>query len=100
MIYQLPNGKIINITIEQYLELTDEDIQYLMSINFGEYASSPWVGSAIKKKRSIQKNDEEPEDRSIDYVPEEEDGSQPGMFPFEETPLEDIPDIPDESTLD
>ena len=49
MIYQLPNGKIINITIEQYLELSDEDIQYLVSIDYGNFARSPWAESAISK---------------------------------------------------
>ena len=76
MVYQLPNGKIIHITIDQYLDLTDEDIQYLMSINFGEYATSPWVGSALskRKKRNLDE-DEDIHDTSMDYSEEDPDRS-------------------------
>jgi len=47
MVYQLPNGKVIYITIDQYLDLTEEDIQYMMSINHGDHASNPFTNSAI-----------------------------------------------------
>ena len=49
MIYQLPTGKIIYITVEQYLSLSDDELDSLSSMNIGEYAKSPWVGSVIKK---------------------------------------------------
>jgi len=35
MIYQLPNGKIINISIETYLRMTDEDFKNLSESNIG-----------------------------------------------------------------
>jgi hypothetical protein len=35
MIYQLPNGKIINISIEAYLRMSDEDMRYLNESEFG-----------------------------------------------------------------
>ena len=35
MIYQLPNGKIINISIETYLKMTDEDFKNLQDSNIG-----------------------------------------------------------------
>ena len=37
MLYQLPNGKTIFLTIEEYLRMSDEDIQYYISIDYGEY---------------------------------------------------------------
>lgn len=49
MIYQLPNGKVIQLTIEEYLALTDLDIQYLMSIDYGEHIIDPFLGSAVEK---------------------------------------------------
>ena len=70
MIYQLPNGKIIHLSIEEYLDLTDQDVQYLMSINAGNHASSPWHGSSIKRSGRKRKDDEEDEDHSIDYSPD------------------------------
>jgi hypothetical protein len=99
MVYQLPNGKVIQLTIEQYLDLTDEDIQYMMSINFGDYAKSPWLGSTLTKKEK-RSSHEDDIDRSIDYYPEDPDmshGDNPGE---QEILMDDIPDIPDESTLD
>ncbi len=49
MLYQLPNGKVVNISVEDYLNLTDEDIQALVALNFGEYATSYWFGSCINQ---------------------------------------------------
>lgn len=99
MYYQMSNGKVIQMTIEQYLNLTDQDIQYLTSINFGEYANSPWVGSTLSRNK---KNKEESEvDNRIDYTPEEEDLDHGGSLGLgEEISLDDCPDIPDESSLD
>ena len=47
VIYQLPNGKIVYLTMEEFLDLSDEDIAYLLSIDFGESANSPWLGSVL-----------------------------------------------------
>ena len=44
MLYQLPNGKVVHLTIEEFLDLTDEDMQYLMSIDFGEHIRDPFTG--------------------------------------------------------
>ena len=38
-------------TIEDYLNLTHRDIQYLLSINAGEYINNPWADSAISRIR-------------------------------------------------
>ena len=48
MQYQLPNGKVVHLSIEEYLDLTDEDIQYLMSIDYGEHIRDPFSGSAVE----------------------------------------------------
>jgi hypothetical protein len=43
-------------SIEDYLNLTLKDVQYLLSINAGEYISNPWADSAISKiKKEIEK---------------------------------------------
>ena len=49
MQYQLPNGKVVHLSIEEYLDLTDEDVQYLMSIDYGEHIGDPFTGSAVEK---------------------------------------------------
>jgi hypothetical protein len=68
MLYQLPNGKVINLTIEQYLDLTDEDIQYMISIEYGEYALNPFSNSAVVEntKEKIYDFDFLPDDEKID----------------------------------
>ena len=40
MIYQLPNGKIINISIDTYLRMSDEEIKYLSESDSGSHGSS------------------------------------------------------------
>jgi hypothetical protein len=47
MLYQLPNGKVVHLSTEEFLDLTDEDIQYLMSLDYGEYIKNPFSGSAV-----------------------------------------------------
>jgi hypothetical protein len=49
MLYQLPNGKVIEMSTEQYLEMTDEDFEYLIAYNYGEMQENPWFGSVITK---------------------------------------------------
>ena len=47
MLYQLPNGRVINITIEQYLSMSDSEIQYLLCSNAGEAIHNPFTSSAL-----------------------------------------------------
>jgi hypothetical protein len=49
MMFQLPTGKVIYLTVEEYLSLSDEDIQALIAGNLGDYPTSYWEGSVIKK---------------------------------------------------
>ena len=51
-------------SVEEYLNLTKRDIQYLLSINAGDYISNPWSGSVISsmKKQSEDSEDEEDPD--------------------------------------
>jgi hypothetical protein len=58
MLYQLPNGKAIEISTEQYFEMTDEDFEYLMAYNYGEIQEDPWFGSVITKTAPIDIPDE------------------------------------------
>ena len=87
MLYQLPTGKTISISFEQFLELTDEDIQYLVSINYGDVILSPFHKSSIKeKKQKIVPSD----DKSIDFSEESEEvaPAQQKFVPLEEEQYE------------
>lgn len=84
MLYSLPTGKVIELSTEQYLELTDEELEYLISINYGEHIENPFFGSFMTKP-NILDHDEitfihdhldnsllDVDDISIDYTPEED----------------------------
>lgn len=82
MLYQLPNGKVISITIEQYLELTDLDVQYLMSIDFGDHLVDPFFASAVETK-----------DKRVydfDYISGDEEFTN---IPDDSIPFDDIIDL-------
>ena len=64
MLYQLSNGKTIYLSVEDFLNLTDEDIQYLISTGQGSDPVNPFHGSALSKKGKTIVNKH---DTSIDY---------------------------------
>ena len=92
MYYQLPNGKVIQISIEDYLDMTDQDIQMLMSVNAGDHIYSPFHGSVIKqtpKKKEII-------DKSIDFSPDDEEKMGFDDSNTEEDSLLEDLDLPDQ----
>lgn len=83
MLYQLPNGKVIFLTIEQYLDLTDEDEQYLMSLDAGEYALNPFLESAVLQNTKEKYYD-------FDYLPDDESCDD---IISDDAPFDDIIDL-------
>jgi len=76
MIYQLPNGRVIKLSIDTYLKMTDEDLRYLNEINIGSTSSDdPFVS--------------EEEAEQVDIIEEEYIEDLPAEF-----------DIADESSLE
>jgi hypothetical protein len=47
MIINLPNGKSVEVPLEVYLRMTDEDFDYLMSLNWGEDYINPFQSSVL-----------------------------------------------------
>lgn len=96
MMFQLPNGKVICLSVEEYLDLTDSDIQYLMSIDAGNASFSPWHQSAIKNTPEESRDDI---DTSIDYSFGEDEISFiiPDVI---EEPMDNLPEVPDSDTID
>lgn len=54
MFYQLPNGKVVEISVEHYLDLTDEDIQFLMCLDAGDTIEDPFFGTAMSNNISLK----------------------------------------------
>jgi hypothetical protein len=76
MLYQLPNGKVIEISTEQYLDMSDEDFEYLVAFNYGEVQENPWFGSVLSKKdtsedkpNAVNELIDTPEDDELDIDP-------------------------------
>lgn len=97
MIYQLPNGKVIHLTVDEYLDLTDLDIQYMMSINAGNYAPSPFYGSSIRSNKLY--NSSEDEDDAMDYIEDDPDRSHGDNIAETDVILDDNIEIPDEDCM-
>ena len=64
MFYQLPNGKVIEISTEQYLEMSDEELEYLIAYNYGDVVENPWHGSVLNKQ------ERDPDDDIIEIIPD------------------------------
>lgn len=64
MFYQLPNGRVIEMSTEQYLEMSDEELEYLIAYNYGEMQENPWFGSILSK------HDRAHDDDTPDILPE------------------------------
>lgn len=50
MLYQLPTGKVIEISTEQFFEMSDEELEYLIAYNYGDVIENPWHRSILTKQ--------------------------------------------------
>lgn len=48
MIYQLPNGKCIELSTEQYLKMTDQELRNLIAADAGEEFNDPFIYSVLR----------------------------------------------------
>jgi hypothetical protein len=62
MLYQLPDGRVIELSTEQYFDLSDEDLRSLVSTNYGENIENPFFGSILQKSNTMILDDEDFED--------------------------------------
>ena len=69
VLYNLPNGKTIYLTIEEYLNLTDDDIQYLIAIRAGNTLPTFFDSALHDKPLKVQETSDEVLD--TDYLPDD-----------------------------
>ena len=86
MIYQLPTGKIVHLSLEEYLNLTDEDVQYLISTGMGGSPNNPFYSSALSKKGVAEKA--AAHDASIDYKADNDEVEGNERFDMDQLPDE------------
>jgi hypothetical protein len=73
MLYQLPNGKVIELSLDQYLDMSDEELESIISYNFGHEIESPFFGSILEKPGSmILEEDIEEFESELPDIPEDE----------------------------
>jgi hypothetical protein len=84
--FQLSTGKTVYLTIEEYLDLTDQDIQYLMSLDSGESILNPFQGSAVDKTETQKHYD-------FEYLSLDEDESLCSDIPSDDESFDDIIDL-------
>jgi hypothetical protein len=73
MIINLPNGKTIEVSAEVYLRMTDEDFEYLVSINCGDDVTNPFEASVLlygeaKQDEDYEENNESSEPSDLDKL--------------------------------
>lgn len=74
MYFQLPSGKTIDISFEQFLEMTDEDIEYLIAYNHGNVIEQPFHGSSLSSITTKTEDEEiTPEIPDVDSQDKMED---------------------------
>jgi hypothetical protein len=71
MIINLPNGKTIEVSLEVYLRMTDDDFEYLMSMNWGEEFANPFIASVlVHGEAKVDEEYEEEEELDLDTLSE------------------------------
>ena len=96
MIIQLTSGKIIQISVEQYLDLTDEELDFLNNPgnNIGDYPKSLWLNSPISSKSNKPHTSSD----EIDYTEENEDIFYEEPFTTDTPLIDDLKDIPEDDS--
>ena len=75
IVYQLPSGKIIYLTVEQFLRLTDDEIKQYEDSNIGSSGNNPFRKLPSSFKDSLYDDeDDDIEDTSIDFTDLDDDG--------------------------
>jgi hypothetical protein len=75
MLVNLPNGKTVDMPIDDYLRMGREGYQYLVAQNFGAPIEYPFFGSVLHYKGTYMEEEDEVEDEV-----EEENEGDPGFF--------------------
>lgn len=73
MLYQLPDGRTVEISIEDFLSFSDEELKGLIGYSdVGDHINNPLYGSAITKPGRFEPEDEIYSDFDVPDVPAEE----------------------------
>ncbi len=77
-------------SLEEYLELTDADVQFLMSIDYGDHIIDPFHGSAVERTSN--------KEYDFSFLPNDEDISLDSIA-SDDAPFDDIIDLTEDTEL-
>jgi len=74
MIYQLPNGRVIEMSVEQYLDLDDQDVSELVGLNpsFTMEVSNPFFKKYNINPKPINEDDTHEVEPTLQDISNEE----------------------------
>lgn len=84
MLYQLPNGRTIQMSIETYLSLSDDEFRELTGLGYGKEINNPLFNSSI--------NDGEEEIIEDLYLLENDNSDINDLLSKEQPPMLDLED--------
>ena len=66
----MPNNRVIYMTLEEYLNLTDDEVQFLVAFEYGTPINNAFHGSAVdtKQKPEEEEDEEELENKELPEV--------------------------------
>ena len=76
MLYQLPNGKVLHLSVEEYLSMSDEELHQLANAGYGDYVSPDTKFS--NKSKSEKPSDTFIPCKGLDYTPDNDETDTSG----------------------
>lgn len=93
MLYQLPNGKCVELSVEQYLRMSDEELNLYVAYNIGEEVNDPFALSVLKHGPIHEKELEAMADALLDLEEEEKIEDLTEILPEEKLYDDDYIDL-------
>jgi hypothetical protein len=72
MLFSLPTGKVLYISVEFWLSMSDLDLEYLMASDEGFYCNNPFSGSILEEGYYNSYEDEYSEDEDLEGFSEDD----------------------------
>lgn len=85
MLYQLPSGKVLYLSTEEYLSMSDLELHELTNSGYGDEPSYGNHFCRDQKKEKVLKEDKQAD---LDYVPEKEETDTIGPIDLKNLPEE------------
>lgn len=82
MLYQLPNGKVIYMSVEEFLSLSDQELHELAHSGYGE---EPSYNTSFAKPSRKKKDEPNYIDKAsdLDYTPESDETDTKGPIDYD-----------------